>query len=58
MMSFSAASRKKDIIFGGHPKQIFDPSYFVRALGSTYLLNVFEHIFNSIELIDLDWLIE
>ena len=28
----SAASYKKDIIFGGHPKQIFVPSYFDRAL--------------------------
>jgi hypothetical protein len=29
---FSAASCKKDIIFGGHLKQIFGPSYFARAL--------------------------
>ena len=29
---FSAASFKKDIIFGQHPKQIFGSSYFVRAL--------------------------
>ena len=29
---FSAASCKKDIIFVGHPKQIFGPSYFVMAL--------------------------
>ena len=29
---FSAASCKKDTIFGGHPKQIFGPSYFVRVL--------------------------
>ena len=29
---FSAASCKKDIIFGGHPKQIFGSSSFVKAL--------------------------
>ena len=28
----SAASYKKDINIGGHPKQIFGPSYFLRAL--------------------------
>ena len=27
-----------DIIFGGHPKQIFGPSYFVRALGKVRIV--------------------
>ena len=29
---FTAGSLEKDIIFGRHFKQIFGPSYFVRAL--------------------------
>ena len=29
---FTAGSREEDVIYGGHPKQIFGPSYFVRAL--------------------------
>ena len=28
---FTAGSLEKDAIFGGHPKQIFNPFYFVRV---------------------------
>ena len=34
MMSFLQLAAKKKIHFGEHDKQIFGPSYFVRALGN------------------------
>ena len=37
----SAASYKKDINIGGHPKQIFGPSYSVRALDKFLLIHLF-----------------
>ena len=40
---FSAVSCKEDIIFGGHPKQIFGPSYFVRALDNLKLSHIYGH---------------
>ena len=37
----SAASYKKDINFDGHPKQIFGPSYSVRALDTFIWIDMF-----------------
>ena len=40
---FSAATCKKHIIFGGHPKQILGPFYFIRALDGLEFITWAKH---------------